>query len=53
MDCARSAEYQNTYPLLRQLSGSFILAIAEQFNNTTLIWSESVQRKVLSASVFR
>lgn len=33
-----------TYPLLGQLTGTLVLAVAEKFDDTTLIGSEAVKR---------
>lgn len=32
-----------TYPLLGQLAGALVLAVSEQFDDTTLIWCETKQ----------
>jgi hypothetical protein len=38
---------KKTYPLLSQLTGTLILAVSEQFNDTTLIWCKTVQMEPL------
>lgn len=35
---------RQTYPLLGQLTGTLVLAVAEKFDDTTLIGSEAVGR---------
>lgn len=32
----------STYPLLGQLAGALVLAVAEQFDNATLVWGKTV-----------
>jgi len=32
---------KGTKPLLRQLTGTLVLAVSEQFNDTTLVWCEA------------
>ena len=42
--CAMICVYERgTYPLLGQLAGTLVLAVAEEFDDTTFIWCESVQ----------
>jgi hypothetical protein len=38
---------RKTYPLLSQLPGTLILAVSEQFNDTTFIWCKTVQMEPL------
>lgn len=35
-----------TYPLLRQLTGTLVLAVSEQFDNAALIWCETADTTV-------
>ena len=41
-----------TYPLLCELTGTLVLGVAEQFNDTALVWGETVvEEKYSSARV--
>jgi len=39
---------ESTEPLLCELTGTLVLAVAEKFDDTTLIWGETVQRLQIS-----
>jgi hypothetical protein len=32
-----------TYPLLRETTGTLVLGVSEEFDDTLLVWGESVQ----------
>lgn len=38
----------DTYSLLSQFTGTLVFAVSEEFDNTTLVWSESVEKGVLA-----
>ena len=45
--CGR--EVRETYPLLRQTTGTLILGVSEQFNNTLLIRGKSAGKPILAS----
>lgn len=42
-----------TYPLLCELAGTLVLAVAEEFNDAALVRSESVQSNQISSMIHR
>jgi hypothetical protein len=42
VDCSWPESCSKTYPLLGQLTRTLVLAVSEKFDNTTLIWCQSI-----------
>lgn len=44
--------WEVAYSLLCELTGTLVLAVAEEFDNTALVWCESIIEKVSHHSIF-
>jgi hypothetical protein len=42
-------ESDKTYPPLGQLTGTLVLAVSEQFDDSALIWGETIQTQLSEA----
>lgn len=39
-------EQKKTYPLLCELTGTLVLAVTEQFNDSALVWCETIEKMI-------